>query len=360
MISAPRRIGKTSILFNLLENSNENYHCIYVITQSVYSENEYYKRLYKAIVDCDKLGTNTIKLTEKTKGFLKNVIGKIKNINIDGVGGVEFNESSETNYKDKFIKLIKSLPLDGHKIILLNDEFTQAIENIIKKEGEHQAVSFLQYNREVRYDDYMKNNLLFIYTGSVGLENIVSRLSSIDLISDLNSIRIKPLKKEDATKFCNALLENAEFQINETLVEYMLEKIEWFIPFYIQLFIQEIDNIHIDEERINITKSMIDKAFNQMLEHRNHFEHWQSRLKKTFKKENYKFAEEILNHIARKKTITSNEILNLAVKRNLEDSYKDDIRVLVHDGYINNQEDIETYRFNSPILRTWWYKNVTN
>jgi hypothetical protein len=48
----------------------------------------------------------------------------------------------------------------------------------------------------------------------------------------------------------------------------------------------------------------------------------------------------------------------MAVKRGIEEDYKKIIRVLMHDGYINNNDDPEVYRFNSPILKTWWFKNV--
>ena len=43
----------------------------------------------------------------------------------------------------------------------------------------------------------------------------------------------------------------------------------------------------------------------------------------------------------------------------LED-YKDIVVSLVYDGYINNNENIKIYRFNSPILRMWWRKYVAN
>ena len=102
--------------------------------------------------------------------------------------------------------------------------------------------------------------------------------------------------------------------MDDKVIDYMLDKIDWFIPFYIKIFIQEIHNVCIDEGHTKVTKSIIDNAFEQMLTHRNYFEHWYSRLKKTFKKKDYKFAVELLDHIAGKKTIDSNEILNLAVK----------------------------------------------
>jgi len=36
------------------------------------------------------------------------------------------------------------------------------------------------------------------------------------------------------------------------------------------------------------------------------------------------------------------------------------VGILKHDGYLNNQEDPAHYRFNSPVIREWWWRNVAN
>ena len=78
------------------------------------------------------------------------------------------------------------------------DEFTQTLENIIRKEGEDNAIHFLQSIRECRFDGVIKDKVLFIYTGSIGLENVANRLSAIDLVSDLDSVKVSPLSRINA------------------------------------------------------------------------------------------------------------------------------------------------------------------
>jgi len=90
------------------------------------------------------------------------------------------------------------------------------------------------------------------------------------------------------------------------------------------------------------------------------FIHWLERLE-IFPKQERKFAKEILSIISREKSIASNELLNLASKYDLK-AYdaQQVIHALKYDGYINNSSDEKTYRFNSPILRIWWHRNVAN
>lgn len=106
---------------------------------------------------------------------------------------------------------------------------------------------------------------------------------------------------------------------------------------------------------------MVDEAINNAIENRNHFESWQNKLKAALDKGKYLFSKEILNIISESYTLSSLNINNIAVKHSLtDDEAKECIHSLIYDGYINNNDDVKVYRFNSPILRMWWNKNVAN
>src|SRR5579862_6831522 len=51
MIAAPRRVGKTSILLRLKAMEHDEFFCLYVITQSVDSSRDFFKRLYRALLE---------------------------------------------------------------------------------------------------------------------------------------------------------------------------------------------------------------------------------------------------------------------------------------------------------------------
>lgn len=150
LMSAPRRVGKTSILFHLLENQKNNYCCIYIITQSIANENDFYKRIYMAIVDCQEVSSHTTRLSAKSKELLGGAVKRIKSVKAGGIGGIDLTAGSDADYNSKFIKLIRSLQLDDTKIIMMIDEFAQTIENIRRTEGDDKAIHFLQTVREVR------------------------------------------------------------------------------------------------------------------------------------------------------------------------------------------------------------------
>ena len=225
LISAPRRVGKTSLMLHLHDQGMEGYYFIYLITESVNNENEYFKRILNKIFDTAFL-TPLQKFSKKASQVLKDRAARVSEIGKT----IKFDSETTLSFRDEFIHIIKSIDLEGQRVILMIDEFSQTIENIIEDEGKNSAIRFLQCNRELRQDPEINQKIQFVYAGSIGLENIVNRLDAV----------------------------------------------------------------------------------------------------------------------------------NLGQKLNVTGTYKDIVNSLLYDGYINNNDDPRVYRFNSPLLKMWWRKNVAN
>ncbi|MBD3288813.1 AAA family ATPase [candidate division KSB1 bacterium] len=352
LIAAPRRVGKTSLMYYLQDNPRKDYSFLFLDTEAINNTNEFYRRILNKI-----LKTDFIKNSQKIMTFLEKHKPTITKVGLDGV---EFGVSEDHNYMDMTARILKSVSSEDKKLIILLDEFPQTLENIIEDESENAGRIFLQTNRELRQDKELSKNVQFIYTGSIGLENIVSKLNAVKTINDLARLKIPPLNNEEATKLIHLLLKNVDFRLTDQLIDYILEIVEWLIPFYIQLIIQELKFVSRERNSKEISRDTIDLAFDEMLDQRHHFEHWHDRLRKTLKGNDYNFIKELLNIVSENGTITSNEIYNIAVKYKLENTYKVLVGALVYDGYINNHDDAHVYRYNSPILRMWWRKNVAN
>jgi len=354
LLTAPRRVGKTSIMYKVLDEPQDNTIVLYVDTESADSKNEFWYKLFNRLLEEEFL--NTL----KTKA--KNLYENIKSINTRKLtlSGIEFEDGSLIDYHQSFKRLIYDIDTDI-KLIIMVDEFAQTIENIIENEDEQNAISLLKEHRALRQDDKFSSKALFIYAGSIGLEGVVSTINSSKHINDLKNIKVYPLEYDDAMLFIEKLTSSVSLVISKESIKYILDKIEWLIPFYIQLIIDEIRIILRRTNKITITDDITNTSIENALEHRNYFEPWESKIRTIFKGGIYKFTKELLNKISCDNEIDTLDIENLSVKYNLEEDEKKDIlRTLKYDGYINNDIDIKIYRFNSPILKLWWYKNVAN
>ncbi|MCB2299473.1 ATP-binding protein [Clostridium tagluense] len=358
IISAPRRVGKTSLMRHIEDNPNDKYYVVYIITESVYSENKYYEEIVKAILNCD-----SIKIKDKALNIFKDAIKNFaKSIDEIGIDSVKFGKKVEFNYYEKFIEIMKSIDLEGHKLIIMIDEFAQTIQNIQEKEGTIYAVKLLQSNRALRQNSDINTKFQFIYTGSISLESIARRMGSSKSINDLDILKVTPLSLSEGKDFINILLKGLDFTMDDKTINHMLYEIKWLNPFYIQLAMDKIQDIYDEEKSPAIYNKSVDIAIKRMIEENNKFSSWHERLS-VYKNNDYKFIIELLNiiSIGETKKITYNEIHDLAVKYNLEQTYKELINTLVDDGYINNNdEDVKIYTFTSPILRMWWCKKIAN
>jgi len=357
IISAPRRVGKTSLMRYIEDNAKGNYYVVYVITESVYNENKYYKEIVKAILNCDSIKKRGI-VINSIKDVAKNIFKSIDEVGIDTV---KFSRNIEFNYYEKFIEIMRTIDLEGHKLIIMIDEFAQTIENIKQEEGISHAVHLLQSNRSLRQNGDINSKFQFIYTGSISLEGIARRMDASKFINDLDILKVTPLSEEEGKSLVYELLKGLNFTMDEETINHLLNEIKWLIPFYIQLAMDKIQDIYDEENLTHIYNKSVDIAIKRMIEENNKFSSWHERLK-VYKNNDYKFIMEVLNIIATKQTknITYNEIYDLAVKYNLEETYKELLNTLIDDGYINKDEEKRIYTFTSPILRIWWCGKIAN
>ena len=355
LLVAPRRVGKSSILLDLLDNPKEGYLIIYEDTEPVNSSNEFYKRLYNKVNE--KFG-GIKKHKNKIESFSKDLISRIEAISLKDAS-VTLGES-KISYKIELEKLLNDLGLDDEKLVILVDEFAQTVENIIEDINESAAINFLETNREIRLSPTLSKKVQFIYAGSIGLENIVSKFNGTKFINDLTPILVSPLTTQEAKFLVKTIITGNNITLDDDAFNYLLEKIEWLIPFYFQILLDECGKVLKRDGSEIITKAVIDLAINNVLRYRLYFDNWFDRLRAALKGKDFSFVKEVLNIASENPTIISSEIFNLAVKYKLEDSYNNLLNTLKYDGYINNNDDPKIYRFNSPLLKEWWYRNVAN
>jgi len=351
-MAAPRRVGKTAIMYRLQDKPEIGYYFIYIITESIEDTESFFKELLRQLLKSDAFN-KLIKISKKTGELFR----KIKSVNL-GELGFELNES-DINYFEDFRNLLQKLETHDFKIILMVDEFPQTVENIFRKSGKDAAQNFLQANRVVRQE--ANKNILFIITGSIGLHTLAEKLNATKEINDLNTVDIKPLDRVEAKELTTSLLNSYDIPIEQGSIDYLLDKIQWFVPFYIQLAVQEIiDEYENTEQTIN--NKSVSEAFSRITNRRNNhfFEHYYSRLAKTFKDNEYTFALELLHELTQHDEFSISLVDKLAHRHNLDKIYPIILRTLTFDGYIYSRQkkDEIYYCFTSPILRNWWRKYV--
>jgi uncharacterized protein len=351
LISAPRRVGKTSILLNLVDEPDLDVFAVYLNTEAVEEPEMFFQNILKCILNTDRI-EGFGKFSKKAKELLTGWANKIAGINIGGVG-IELREKERVNFYDQLVEFLSEINLDDKRIVVLIDEFPITIEHIHRKYGLDGVKHFLNQNRSLRQNPVFQEKVKFIYSGSIGLFTVVKRLKATDRINDLKEIKITALKNTDAKEFINELLlEKVGLKAENDLLEYLLSKIEWWIPFYFQLLVKDMsDLINYDNEALD--EKTVDTSFEKVVENGNiYFEHFKSRLSKTFENKELDFVLELLLALKKENTLSYNEIINIAEGLEIRTQADDILEILKYDGYIVQEKNI--FKFYSPILKRWW------
>lgn len=347
-IAAPRRVGKSSFMLHQLNSNKDGFICSYIITESINEPNEFFKKIYKTLL-------GTLNLGGKFKHFFEDVFRRLE-IKKISLTELEFGKN-EIDYYEEILLLCKEVKEYDRRIILMIDEFSQTLENIILDQSREIARNFLHQCRELRQNPDVKSKISFIYTGSIGLDNLVGSIDEPRSITDLGKLIIPSLSIQEAKSLILQILDGDIIQFDEKEQDYFLSKLKWLLPYFIQLMMSEMESICKEQKGLTITASVVDKAFEKALDNRSYFEHWLTRLRSIFKGADFSFAKEILKQAAINNRIDSYQLQDCATKFTIEDPVPV-INILQHDGYLVKEEESKTYRFNSPLLQQWWLKNI--
>jgi hypothetical protein len=363
---APRRSGKTSLLYYLQDNPQEDKALLFLEVESVSSVEDFFSRLASALLHDDEYTSTSIRVGEKTRGFLK----RIRSIDGDAVGKFEFTEGEKMLPHKAFERLlgriVKNIP-DGERLVIMIDEFAQAVQNIADKTPDD-AKMLLLAHRELRQNRAISAKVQFLYCGSIGLEYVAERLGASNAINDVRTSHLQPLRKEEAESMIRSIVAHPAYSLahnefTDEIIAQILQQIRWLVPYYLQILLAELHTYTADNEVSRLSPDIITLAYNQVLSNRQYFVWWEERLRKAFKGDERAFVIAVLNAAATKDTIDAAEISNLAQKFSIE-QHKSIIAALTHDGYIVQTEGRTgfgvSYRFVSPMLQDWWRNNAAH
>ncbi|MDR0872738.1 MAG: AAA-like domain-containing protein [Prevotellaceae bacterium] len=348
LLAAPRRVGKTSIMQYMEEQPTEYYKLIFENIQSTKSATVFYERIYTLLISC------LSKTKQAKKWFEKFITTKsIKNI---GKDGIEFETKPADFLKatNSLLKEINENP-DVENIVLLLDELPEVLFNINKTNTED-AISILKNLRHWRQQPEMNKKVKFVFAGSVGIHYVVEKIETRNSdLNDLATINFNPLSENEAYGYIVWATTGATVTYTTQLKQHLLNKIRYFVPYFINLMLDEINRQAKKTNNPKITTHDIDTAFDTIVKNSDYFKDWKKRLQDYMPKTDFDFANEILIHIAHKESISVQEIYDKAIKYEKTADYMEFIHDLEKDGYIVEVDD--KYLFISPFLSAFWKRN---
>jgi hypothetical protein len=331
----------------MVENSKEGYKLIFENVQGNKSETEFYKTLYRLILSCLTKGKQAKKWIE---GYLKTK--SITEVSLEGTFKIS---NHELNYLNEINDIIPQIDNEGETIVLLIDELPEVLFNLHKKGKAEEAMSILKNLRRWRQDIQFQK-LRFVLAGSIGIHYVVNAIEGrTSDLNDLKPVYCNPIEPHETNDYFDWATKNATVQYDEPLRNYFLDKIQYYVPYFFNIMLDEIDSKARKSNNPIVTEQDIDTAFYAVIKNNDHFVDWKRRLKDYMPGDDFEFVNELLTHIAHKGNIYVQEIYDKAQRHNKSTDYMDFIFNLEHDGYITKKE--HQYIFISPFLKEFWKQN---
>jgi uncharacterized protein len=124
LLAAPRRVGKSSIMENMIDRRPAGVECIYKNIQGLITEEGFYKTIYTLTINCLN---RYEKLNKRVASFLKSL-----NITSITLEGIEFSERKEPDYLAEVNALLPKLADTNVHVVLMLDELPELLHKLHK------------------------------------------------------------------------------------------------------------------------------------------------------------------------------------------------------------------------------------
>ena len=347
LLSAPRRIGKSSLAKRLIEEKKQQgWKCVYIDLEETTTE-EGFLRL---VIESFKKNGIWKQLTEGMSKGVATLLDRIEKVTIGGV--VDFDIGKREEQEDLY-KNLKELIKHDEDTFIVVDELTLFLGILNKSENGAEKVAFiLNWLRSLR--QVSKTNVRWLFCGSVGLRNFTSAMNLGYTINDLMEFGLGELSREEAEGLLSGLCKSEDMEMSEELINYTLDKLHWNIPYFIQVIFSKLAEEYEDEVR----KESIDIAYNKLCSE-NYLSTWSERLSEY--REFEVPARQILKSLSTQPAgMERDAMLNILMTG--QDASKVEeidyllskvLEMLENDGYILKMDSIRAFR--SPLLRDYWF-----
>ncbi|XZN96223.1 MAG: hypothetical protein ACM65K_25820 [Microcoleus sp.] len=343
ILSAERRMGKTSVIKKMRSEASPDKLPIYRDLEDVKSPLEFVEKVFQ---DVEAYLTGFNRTAKKTRGLLKHL------------GGAEFSgfklpEIAAPHWKALLTETIADLVENqDRRVILFWDEVPYMLDNI----GDAAAMELLDTLRSIRQ---MYPAVRMVYTGSIGLHHVLGVLRKAgytnDPINDMYVQDVPPLSAKDATNLARKLLEGENIKtpdIQGTAV-FIVDELS-NIPFYIHHLIVKL-KLRGGSGDIAAVKEIIADCLDDPLNPWR-MEHYRQRLDSYYDDKQRPYALNLLDILAAADGALSFDELFSGIKQESETQDKEMarkvLRLLEQDYYIYKQDS--KYLFRYPLIQKYW------
>lgn len=357
LMLAPRRIGKTSLIYRLCQSSQEHgFLSLHCSLAGCEDERDCVLELFKAIQSIQTTG-------QKVGQAVGDLFGRIKSIKVAGTG-IDWANDKPDSWRTAGEEISAVLADSADNWLICIDELPVFIVKLLQQgePGRQRARTFLYWLRGLRQTHFKR--IKWLLAGSIGLDTMTARLRIGDAINDLEPFKLDAFSPDSAKRFLAELARSYELPLDAATTDHLLARIGWPVPYYLQLMFSHLRDAYLDEGTPPSPKA-VDAVFDKLLGqgYRVHFDYWRQRLDDELGQPDAEYATRILDLICATPEGLQADTLSPALQPLIADADGRDrqlrhlLQILENDGYLVHRET-GRYAYRLEWLRIYWLKEL--
>jgi hypothetical protein len=367
LLLAPRRTGKTSVMYRLKDKPRDNWLVVHLNVEDLITPSDFVVSLIDAIHEHQPSFLR--EFMAAGWGFLQGVLARIEKIEAYELKlELRRSEALKTKWQEHADDLMETVFRTDKKVLFIIDELPDLLGRMMNTVPDEFKV-FLPWFRKTR-DKSLRKNLRWLLGGSV---NLIATLDQQGLVRHVNDLKVEPLPSftdAEVREFVERMLAGHGVTFDEKVVPRIAELLGAPIPLFLQMLTQELYRSWKRNQSRPLTADTVVEVFNRALlgeMARDKLQHYRSRLDIHYPREERAAACHLLDQLSLSERGLSHAGLfnlyrQLEAKKTaartgpeLAQAFQRLLWHLQSDFYIEGQSD-GRYDFASRLLKVWWKK----
>lgn len=349
VLTAERRMGKTSIVRKMMAEATADKLPVYRDLERVHAPIEFTQLVYDDV-------SSYLSRSDRTARRAQQLLGQLGGTEIKGL--IKLPDFAAPHWKTLLAKIIEDLvEHQDRTVILFWDELPLMLYNIKRRAGEAAATEILDTLRALRQTH---RELRMVFTGSIGLHNVISSLRAggyaNDPTNDMYTVDVPPLDPEHALELAARLLRGERVKVSDLeacagRVAAAVDGIPYFIHHVVDQLKQRGGTASPEAVDEVVTQSISDQ------QDRWHLRYYRDRIKIYYAPEEQPFALNALDVLSvAEGPLAFDELFNRLKSRMVTEDREralDVLALLQRDHYVAQGGD-GTFGFRFPLIRRCW------
>lgn len=361
LLAAPRRFGKTSVMYRLMDEPKAGYKLIHADLEHLSEPAELITQLVVQLANDSALGKLArglsffpAKLWERfTRAFEEVALLNFK---------LKLKQDLKQRWQESGEEVFAAVTKSSDVVVFVLDEFPMMIDRMASSDASREnARTLLRWLRALRIGPGCQN-VRFLVGGSIGIGHVLNKLSEPSAMNDLEQMRLGPFPPKVGAAFLDEMAASEGAALSRPCKKAMLELIGTLVPYFIQVLFSEV----IKAQRLDgvrVTPNTIEEIYrNKVLgvDCKTYFDHYYGRLRDYYRPNEERVAKRMLRQLA-PGPLNRDACYQLYKELIGDGSDVEEFNRLMtdleNDFYVRFDAGDRKYEFSCKLLRDWWLRH---